>query len=846
MATTSWKFPGTVVSGVSGETGAGTWANTANVAADDNAEAVITIAAGGKSSTLRASNFGFTSSDIPAGTTIVGIEVEIQHRSIGANPATDYHVQLVPNGAAGLIGDRAGDDKALTAANYPTSYLDAGTIVLYGSPTDTWNAGLTRAQALSSAFGVDFQAQSSASGGAGVDYIRVRLTYLDIVDGTAAITEGADSVAGTGTVKVKGTGAIAEAGDLAAGGSAYVATRDWDFRQGVLSPEISFSRASTATQVDQAGRITFAPANLFVRSQEFDNASWVKGNLTVTADATTAPDGTATADKLVEAATSSTHYVQQNVGTVGLYEVLTVYAKPAGRDWIGLNLSTANAAYFNVATGTVGTVTGAGAVATIEPAANGFYRCSLKGLRQTSGYNAIFCCATDNAPSYAGDGTSGVYLWGAQLEPVGYLGSARAYLMTTAAAYQGPRFNTNPMTLEARGLLVEEARVNLATQSEFVNGVADAPTRGSVTAVAFAGLFCGTGLSLQLVPATTVYGYKTVPTVAGTIYTLSVFVRMDDGGPPVFGSAGTNNPLNDFVLNVGGSVTSPSLYTIEDYGGGLYRVWFSAAAASDNAYAGVIKYGSNSARGFSTSGWQFEQGAFPTSYMPTGASTATRAADVPIASGASFTSWFNPAEGAFLADFETEGFSGSNMILTTTDGTTNNLMQMLLPDANSVRTQYQSGGATSATVTHAAAIVGAIRRLGTAYRTDDFVSVLDGGAPLADPLGPVPAGLDRLNIGNRNGSLIFNGHIRRIRYFNQRLSNAILQTFTKPIIGTGTPTEANDNAAGTGRVKVKGTAAIVEGDDVAAGTGETGIHLVTPAGRIAAVGASRLSNRTAR
>ncbi|QEH80818.1 hypothetical protein EIK56_22900 [Sphingomonas sp. C8-2] len=846
MATTSWKFPGTVVSGVSGETGAGTWANTANVAADDNAEAVITIAAGGKSSTLRASNFGFTSSDIPAGTTITGVEVEIQHRSIGANPATDYHVQLVPNGAAGLIGDRAGDDKALTAANYPTNYLDAGTIVLYGSPTDTWSAGLTRAQALSSTFGVDFQAQSAASGGAGVDYIRVRLTYQDIVDGDAAITEGADAVAGAGTVKVKGTAAIVEAGDASAGGSAFVPARDWDFRQGALPAEVAFTRASYATLVDQTGKIAFAPANLFVRSQEFDSGSWVKGNLSVTADATTAPDGSVSADKLVEAATSSTHYVQQNVGTVGLYEVLTVYAKPAGRDWIGLNLSTANAAYFNVAAGTVGTVTGAGAVATITPAANGFYRCSLRGLRQTSGYNAIFCCAADNAPSYAGDGTSGVYLWGAQLEPVGYMGSARAYLMTTTAAFHGARFSYHPVTWEARGLLNEEARSNLASQSEFVNGVADAPTRGSVTAAAFAGLFCGTGLSLQLVPATTVYAYKTVSTVAGTIYTLSVFVRMDDGGPPVFGSPGTNNPLNDFVLNVGGSVTSPSLYTIEDYGGGLYRVWFSAAAASDNAYAGVIKYGGNSARGFSTSGWQFEAGSFPTSYIPTGASAATRAAEQLIASGASFTGWFNPDEGTIIVDFETLGYSTQNMLLTASDGTNNNLIEMRLPDAANTRVQYTSAGTLVASLQHPTPVLGVVRRLGTAYKLDDFASVLDGGAPLTDNAGAVPTGLDRLGIGNRNGSFIFNGHIRRIRYFNQRLSNALLQTFTKPITGTGTSAEANDNAAGTGRVKVKGQAAIVEGDDVSAGAGETGIHLVTPAGRIAAVGTSRLSNRTAR
>ena len=64
-----------------------------------------------------------------------------------------------------------------------------------------------------------------------------------------------------------------------------------------VDPRITFTRASTATYYD--GK-TFAKAeeNLLKRSQEFDNAVWVKSSATVTANTGAAPDGTTTADTL--------------------------------------------------------------------------------------------------------------------------------------------------------------------------------------------------------------------------------------------------------------------------------------------------------------------------------------------------------------------------------------------------------------------------------------------------------------------------------------------------------------------------------------------------------------------
>ena len=104
----------------------------------------------------------------------------------------------------------------------------------------------------------------------------------------------------------------------------------------------AFTRASTATYFDVDGvmqtaaidvpRIGYdsathahtglileeARTNLLTYSEQFDNAAWVKSNVTVTANtATTAPDGsTNSVDKMVEAATTTGHLVKQLVGAI--------------------------------------------------------------------------------------------------------------------------------------------------------------------------------------------------------------------------------------------------------------------------------------------------------------------------------------------------------------------------------------------------------------------------------------------------------------------------------------------------------------------------------------------------
>ena len=162
--------------------------------------------------------------------------------------------------------------------------------------------------------------------------------------------------------------------------------------------------------------------NLFGYTEDFGDGSWTKGNSTVTTNSTTAPNGTLTADSLVENTANSTHLVSNTSAITTLADnyTLSIYAKKANRDWININIyngSTSLFAWFNLNTGTVGTVQ-SGLTATIQDAGNGWYRCSITRLMSASSnvYIAYNACPSDNTNTYLGNGLVATYIWGAQLE----------------------------------------------------------------------------------------------------------------------------------------------------------------------------------------------------------------------------------------------------------------------------------------------------------------------------------------------------------------------------------------------------------------------------------------------
>ena len=114
-------------------------------------------------------------------------------------------------------------------------------------------------------------------------------------------------------------------------------------------------------------------------------------------------------------------------------------------------------------------------------------------------------------------------------------------------------------------------------------------------------------------PATNIIAYKSYTTVAGIIYTISAYVQMDDGGVPVVTTSPT---AGDFTLVTENNPT-PTNITVTSVGGGVYRVYASITALGGGTNTGVVKYNTQSARGFKVTGLQLVQGSVPGDYVAT-------------------------------------------------------------------------------------------------------------------------------------------------------------------------------------------------------------------------------------
>ena len=257
-----------------------------------------------------------------------------------------------------------------------------------------------------------------------------------------------------------------------------------DFTTGTMPTAVTFARADTtarATYIDASGyvkTVTTAGAarfdytggvakgllieasatNLFSYSEDFSHGSWLKSNATASTNATTAPDGNATADYMLETAGTSTRFFAKDSGSPGTsteIRTFSVYVKILGRQWVSLCAGTTSGGpYYRITvdlstgtisstdlvnTGTWFTTTPTNSISPAGPAGSGWYRITITS-RWCQYY--LICPSDTASPSnagsnfglgsaYLGDTNSGVILWGAQLEASS---SASSYIPTTTAA----------------------------------------------------------------------------------------------------------------------------------------------------------------------------------------------------------------------------------------------------------------------------------------------------------------------------------------------------------------------------------------------------------------------------
>jgi hypothetical protein len=259
-----------------------------------------------------------------------------------------------------------------------------------------------------------------------------------------------------------------------------------------FSSLLTYSRASVASHVSDAGlivsaavdraRIDYDPValtplgllleeartNLLLRSDNW-SATWTAENATQTAAAIMAPSGTVAGTRIVETTDTGLHRYYQSVSkaTSSLTYAFSVYVRAAERTRVQLAIeASGNNGYaqFNLANGTVASNGNTGTGFTyrqsdIVAAGGGWYRCSVVVTTDAAAgvLGAVSLMSGAGTISYAGSTSSGLYVWGAQLE----LGThPTSYIATTTASV--PRSADSAVLTDSSALINRAAGTIIA------------------------------------------------------------------------------------------------------------------------------------------------------------------------------------------------------------------------------------------------------------------------------------------------------------------------------------------------------------------------------------------------
>jgi len=368
-------------------------------------------------------------------------------------------------------------------------------------------------------------------------------------------------------------------------------------------------------------------------------------------------------------------------------------------------------------------------------------------------------------------------------------------LIQTAASGV-PRFDHNPTTGESLGLLVEEARTNLVTYSQAFNNTNysigyDGGGFTENATVAPDGTLTASKLTRNAGTSGTFwskYNRQYIPVTNGTVYTLSCFLKaaeittvrlhgdVRDGGGLNFSAAFTLTGSGSYALSSGTSAQ------ISSAGNGWYRCSVTGTSTStEDEEPALIVFGTGASEdGFFAWGFQLEAGAFPTSYIPTVASTVTRAADVASMTGGNFSSWYNQSAGSFFVNANHKGSSHFNnaIFLKVNNGTTNNQIKIFSVGADpylyityiAAEQAYIDAGSVS---------VGLPNKYAAGFTVNSFALSVNGATAVTDTSGTSPMDMTQLNIGARlSGVGQPNGTIARLAFYPARIADLALSYIT--------------------------------------------------------------------
>jgi hypothetical protein len=231
--------------------------------------------------------------------------------------------------------------------------------------------------------------------------------------------------------------------------------------------------------------------NLLTYSEQFDNAAWTKTRSSITANTIVAPDGTLTGDKLVENTDNNTHLFNRGGITISANttHTLSIFLKKGERDKFSFSFynNTVTQQYAGEVDLAAGTITGSALIGTptgsasIQSVGNGWYRATISVLLDAVSTTAVVQFNLEDASgntSYTGNGYSGIYIWGAQLEagafPTSYIPTVASQVTRAADAASMTGTNFSSWYSQGQGTLYIENEGQLSTTTAWSASITDA------------------------------------------------------------------------------------------------------------------------------------------------------------------------------------------------------------------------------------------------------------------------------------------------------------------------------------------------------------------------------------
>jgi hypothetical protein len=368
------------------------------------------------------------------------------------------------------------------------------------------------------------------------------------------------------------------------------------------------------------------------------------------------------------------------------------------------------------------------------------------------------------------------------------------------------RFDHDPISGESLGLLIEKSRTNSITYSDISTSW---NTPGGT--VSQDGQLSPDGIfqSYKYIPNTD-NNFKGItktgiPTSSGSSYTVSAFVK--NGGydnllifiDNVNGSGGRVGALFNLStkqINVGGLNTAGYSYDygIIDFNNGWYRIYITTEVNTSsisityrftNNVSGYVNTSGDGTSGIYIWGAQLEEGAFPTSYIPTQASTRTRASDRCNISSSTTTEFTNNSEMTMVSKVRSFcNVTQDNFAIGFNEGTSTvrGLLVNILGTSLQTRIGSRSDTFGATVYTNPNPIgIGDWATTALAFKSNVGYHCHFGGRVVERTnINTTSFVLTNLFIGDRGfATSPLNGHINFIRFYPRRLPNEQLIALTR-------------------------------------------------------------------